>query len=338
MDINGTVMPVESWEVPDYIPQNEEGAPCRYTPEGLMPYNGYETGGYLVSMHGIEPFVLSKMTVVEGETDKEVIWEKLQSGGYLLYAADVDDGGHVIEDEVKHHAGDKVVLQYRGKPAREYEIISVIKRHSFSLTNRVGSTFSYYITAQEFKENLSEAYLMSYLLDAKKGQEEAMEEFLKTYTSQVEPVMSFESRKSYEGSFRDILGIIIIVGTGLCGMIGLIGILNFFNVTLTGIAARKREFAMMEAIGMTRRQLVGMLMAEGVCHVLLVAAVCLLFGSVFSFTALKALGESIWFIHYQFTLLPVLLAIPFLLVVGILVPGSLYALQKKRSIVEEIRE
>ena len=338
MDINGTVMPVESWEVPDYILKNEEGAPCRYTPEGLTPYNGYETGGYLVSMHGIEPFVLSKMTVVEGETDKEVIWEKLQSGGYLLYAADVDDGGHVIEDEVKHHAGDKVVLQYRGKPAREYEIISVIKRHSFSLTNRVGSTFSYYITAQEFKENLSEAYLMSYLLDAKKGQEEAMEEFLKTYTSQVEPVMSFESRKSYEGSFRDILGIIIIVGTGLCGMIGLIGILNFFNVTLTGIAARKREFAMMEAIGMTRRQLVGMLMAEGVCHVLLVAAVCLLFGSVFSFTALKALGESVWFIHYQFTLFPVLLAVPFLLVVGILVPGSLYALQKKRSIVEEIRE
>ena len=338
MDINGTVMPVESWEVPDYILKNEEGAPCRYTPEGLMPYNGYETGGYLVSMHGIEPFVLSKMTVVEGETDKEVIWEKLQSGGYLLYAADVDDGGHVIEDEVKHHAGDKVVLQYRGKPAREYEIISVIKRHSFSLTNRVGSTFSYYITAQEFKENLSEAYLMSYLLDAKKGQEEAMEEFLKNYTSQVEPVMSFESRKSYEGSFRDILGIIIIVGTGLCGMIGLIGILNFFNVTLTGIAARKREFAMMEAIGMTRRQLVGMLMAEGVCHVLLVAAVCLLFGSVFSFTALKALGESVWFIHYQFTLFPVLLAVPFLLVVGILVPGSLYVLQKKRSIVEEIRE
>lgn len=94
----------------------------------------------------------------------------------------------------------------------------------------------------------------------------------------------------------------------------------------------------MEAIGMTRRQLVGMLMAEGVYHVLLAAAASLILGSAFSLTALKALGESLWFIHYRFTLLPALLAVPLLLAVGILAPGSVFALQKRRSIVEEIRE
>lgn len=338
MSINDTHMPVESWTVPGYITQSEEGIPGKYTPEGFVPFSGYETGSYFVSMHGIEPFVLSKMTVTEGESDLSVIWEKLETGNYLLYGVDVDDDGHVLENEVKHHAGDKLLLQYRDGPVREYEIISVVKKHSFSLTNRMSSEFSYYISAEEFKKNLSDTYLMSYLFDVKEGQEEAMEEFLETYTTQTEPGMAYESRKQYEGTFNELVGMVMLVGTGLSGMIGLIGILNFINVIITGIATRKREFAMMEAIGMTRRQLAGMLMAEGVCYALLASATSLALGTLFSLTALKAVGGGIWFIHYRFNLIPALLACPVLFVLGLLVPGIVYAVQKKGSIVEEIRE
>ena len=44
------------------------------------------------------------------------------------------------------------------------------------------------------------------------------------------------------------------------------GILNFFNAILTGILSRKREFAMLQAVGMTGRQLKKMLMLEGVLY------------------------------------------------------------------------
>ncbi len=338
MNMNGARMPVESWEVPAYITQNEEGVPGRYTPEGFQPFAGYVAGSYCVDMHGIEPFVLSKMTVTEGETDPSVIWEKLESGNYLLYGVEVDDDGHVLEERVKHHAGDRVCLQYGDGALREYEIIAVVKRHGYSLSNRISSDFSYYLSAEEFKKNFSDVYLMSYLLDVKDGQEEVMEDFLKTYTTETEPDMSYESRKQYEGTFNELVGMVMLVGTGLCGMIGLIGILNFINVIITGIAGRKREFAMMEAIGMTRRQLVGMLMAEGVCYALLSAVASLLLGTLFSLTALKAVGDGLWFIQYKFTALPALLCCPALLVLGLSVPGIVYGLQKRSSIVEEIRE
>ena len=108
-----------------------------------------------------------------------------------------------------------------------------------------------------------------------------MEEFLKTYTSQVEPAMSFESRKAMRKAFRIFWGLIIIVGTGLCGMIGLIGILNFFNVTLTGIAARKREFAMLQSIGMTNDQLLKTLVCEGISYIAISGGISLLLGSLF---------------------------------------------------------
>ena len=39
-------------------------------------------------------------------------------------------------------------------------------------------------------------------------------------------------------------------------VIAVIGLLNFINSILTGMVTRQKEFAMMEAIGMTRKQLV----------------------------------------------------------------------------------
>ena len=340
MSSYGVGMPVESWEIPDNIEKDENGVPGNYEPafKEFIPFYGYEGGAYSIDLHGIEQFVLSKMTVTEGEKDKDVIWDKLNTGRYIIYAVDVDDDNSILKDRVKHHAGDKVTLKYNDKITKEYEIISVVKRHSYSLSNRIGSNFSYYVTADEFKEYLPEQLLMSFLFDTKKGQEGQMEEFLKNYTSKEEPLMSYESRKTYEKSFNELVGMITVTGTGLSGIIGLIGILNFINVIITSITTRKREFAIMEAIGMTKRQLKGMLKTEGMFYSALSIIFSLAAGTIFSLTAIKTIGGSIWFIDYKFTLVPVLITCPVLLAFGALMPGIVFKLRKKESITEQIRE
>ena len=65
------------------------------------------------------------------------------------------------------------------------------------------------------------------------------------------------------------------VGGSLAFVIGFIGLLNFINSILTGIISRQREFAMMQAIGMTRRQLTKLVIAEGLC----IADHCIFSGS-----------------------------------------------------------
>ena len=52
------------------------------------------------------------------------------------------------------------------------------------------------------------------------------------------------------------------VGYSLAAMIFLIGTLNIVNTALSSAAERKREFAMLEAVGMTDRQLMRMLLTE----------------------------------------------------------------------------
>ena len=65
---------------------------------------------------------------------------------------------------------------------------------------------------------------------------------------------------------EDYINMFYLVGGALAAVLALIGILNFINAIVTGMLARQQEFAMMEAVGMTERQLAHMLVWEGICY------------------------------------------------------------------------
>ena len=52
----------------------------------------------------------------------------------------------------------------------------------------------------------------------------------------------------------------------LCLIIGFVGVLNFFNTVMAGIIARKNEIAVLQAIGMTGKQVKEMLIIEGIIY------------------------------------------------------------------------
>ena len=60
----------------------------------------------------------------------------------------------------------------------------------------------------------------------------------------------------------------LMLGGALSFIVGLVGVLNFFNAILTGITVRKREFAVLQSIGMTGKQLKTMLVYEGLLYAL----------------------------------------------------------------------
>ena len=70
----------------------------------------------------------------------------------------------------------------------------------------------------------------------------------------------------------------ILIGGVLSFVIGMIGILNFINTILTSIISRQKEFAMMEAIGMTKRQLTRMLILEGLYYAAITIAAAFTLG------------------------------------------------------------
>ena len=81
-----------------------------------------------------------------------------------------------------------------------------------------------------------------------------------------------KSAKDYITSSRIVLG-------ALCAILILMGLVNYVNVTMTGLTMRRREFAVMESIGQTRRQLRKILLMEGLFYSLIVTAVTMTAGS-----------------------------------------------------------
>ena len=137
-----------------------------------------------------------------------------------------------------HHAGDKVTLSFPNGEEREVEILSVIKENYYGLSTRYSVIFPYYTTAEVFRKDLPEDYLMSYSFDVRDDREEAIQQFVKNYSEKTEPTMNYESKLKWSNEFESLKGMFTIIGCFLTFVVAVIGILNFINAILTSIVTR----------------------------------------------------------------------------------------------------
>ena len=177
------------------------------------------------------------------------------------------------------------------------------------------------------------------MFDMKNNQSaRAMESFLKNYTEQVEPLYSYESKFSYEKEFDSFRGMFLLLGGVLSGVIAVVGTLNFLNAILTGMIARRREFAVLQSVGMTRRQLKRLLVYEGLLYTFAAIVISLILVVASEPFMGKMIEKMFWFFRFQYTIGPVVLAALIFTVIGAGVPLVVYRVVGKQTIVERLRE
>ena len=180
---------------------------------------------------------------------------------------------------------------------------------------------------------------MLYLFDtADEADEAEAEQYLSALTADAFSPLMYESKATARAAFTQFRQMFLLVGGMLCAIIGLVGLLNFFNAMMTGILSRRREFAMLQAVGMTKKQLKRMLIDEGLFYAMASVAVAFVLSLAFGPLLGNMLGSMFWFFEYQFTILPVLATIPLFLLLGWLIPCMMYNDTAKCSIVEQLRD
>ena len=180
---------------------------------------------------------------------------------------------------------------------------------------------------------------MLYLFDTsdETGETEA-EQYLSDLSAGALSPLMYESKATVRAEFAQFQQMFLLIGGVLCAIIGLVGLLNFFNAMMTGILSRRREFAVLQAVGMTNGQLKTMLIYEGLFYAMASVAAAFVLSLVLGPLAGKMLGSMFWFFDYQFTILPVLLTIPMFLLLGWLIPTVLYGQAAKQSVIEQLRD
>ena len=94
---------------------------------------------------------------------------------------------------------------------------------------------------------------------------------------------------------------------------------------------------MMQAVGMTGRQLETMLTMEGLWYGILTLAVAATIGSVISYGLIYMLGRNMAFFEWRFHILPLAASVPVLGLLSAAIPVACYHAFCKKSIIERLR-
>lgn len=280
--------------------------------------------------YGISQLVMDSLEGVQGQLD----WEKFQTGKYVITTrfGDVEDGEKGVEFFLP---GETITIYNEQGESRQYEVMAVANM-PYACGMKIFGMFNcdYMLPEQEFLDFMGEQQPMRTLFNVEPEQEQQMQQWLTAYCQNVNPDLKCTSKESVKKEYDSFKNVVVIVGNLLCLVLACIGILNFINTMVTSVLSRKQEFAMMEAVGMTGKQLRQMLCMEGGCYAVLTAVVSLVLSSLLS-TMLIRSAELVFF-RYQFTVSPVLLCLPFLFLIVLLVPVLCYRNMSRISVVERM--
>ena len=149
--------------------------------------------------------------------------------------------------------------------------------------------------------------------------------------------LSVLSRLSAEAEFMQMKTTYGLAGTTVSLIIGTIGLLNLINVILTGVIARRMEFASMRSIGMTKKQLLKLIIYEGLMYAALAGIIGLAVSSILSVTLVKDLSADLWYMKYHFTLLPAAAASIFCIISAAVICAVTDRFWNQGSVVEQLR-
>lgn len=283
-------------------------------------------------VYGISEMVMDKLENPEGDLD----WEKFSTGNYVIttrFRTSDEEGVNFFKP------GEKVTVCNEAGERREYEVLAVAEMpYSCGIQHFGMFECNYILPEEEYLDLMGDQHPMRTIFNVEKEQEEKMEAWMADYCENVNADLTYTSKAKIVEEFDSYKNTYVMIGGLLALILAMIGILNFVNTMITSVLSRKQEFAMMEAVGMTGKQLKQMLCFEGGYYAVFTSICAILLSGILGATVVRNIGEGFFFFTWKFTVLPVLVCIPVLMVVVLLVPLICYRKMNQVSVVERMRK
>lgn len=297
-----------------------------------------DKGGMVnINLYGLDPgwYDLVDKDIIEGEFNRQMF----SSGKFAL----ITEASLLEEDSYRtyYHPGDTITF---GNSGKSYEVMAVLKYDAvYAATTKSFSILGYnaFLPASELQKEMPQgtdpANIVTATLHVDPAKMDLVEQAAKALTDSTNE-LSLKSREDYKKELGGFIRIFQTVGYGLSLVIALIGVLNYINTVLTGVVSRRNEFAMLESIGMTKKQLKRMLILEGLYTVLLTVLITSTLGVFLTYNLSKSITENMAFMVFQMSWLPFILTVPVLLTIAYSVTLKAYKTLCQASIVERLRE
>ncbi|MBE5965559.1 MAG: ABC transporter permease [Lachnospiraceae bacterium] len=275
----------------------------------------------------------------ENETDR--INSKLQSGT-CDYRQCMEQNGIIVMvasvfEEIygkEPIAGDKLTFEFYtagGMVQKEYTVLGVMDARL-----KEGS----FLMPEEALQNIMDRNINSqFSIATKPEKKDSVKAELRTIAAsnpffQLDILDDIIIEKSVEAqTYSFILYAIVLVVT-------FFGIINLVNTTVTNILSRRQELGVLQAIGLSNRQLNCMLQSEGMIYTLSTIIATLTAGTGLGWLLCKGISHfsEVSYINYHFPLVQAILFIAVFLMIQIAISYVSNNSLKKQSLTEQMRE
>lgn len=129
-----------------------------------------------------------------------------------------------------------------------------------------------------------------------------------------------------------------LMGNGAAVLLIVIGLINFINVILTGVVARKNEFAVMESIGTSKKQIQEILTLEGGIYALVTTVLIMTLGNAFLLLVADAVPHMADYAKFEYPFALVICLIFAIFIICLSVPAIVYRAVSKETVIERLHD
>lgn len=269
---------------------------------------------------------LSKEDYQKLETERGTIdYDSVNKNQEIVFASDywMDTYGYKLGDKVKltFYDGDREIPM------------------TFTLAGSTEANSMFVLTEEQLEAmDLTEDMTTDVWVSCEKDKLVSVQSALEQMTGESE----YYALTTYQDAYKlSNMSIAMTKGAAyaLLGIIGVIGFMNMANTLITSIITRRRELGILQAIGMTKKQLNRMLQMEGLVFTVGTLLVSLSLGNVLGYLAwLKCkAGHVIGISTYSVPVAELLVMAGILLVLQAVLSGYMSSYLQKEALIERIR-
>lgn len=291
-----------------------------------------ETGDYIGIASGIDGLVLS-VALEEGEYVEGVYHAECFATGDYVVAAGASATSFVSTPPV----GSRVEIG-----GHSFEIMASVSYNGGMIagadSREAAFNVSYYMPVQTFEELFPDSGIRNVLVNIDYNGQDVFESFLTEMTR--DSGIAVTMRSDHQWNFQNALFHNYLIPMFVGAVLLVIGILNFGNALVTGVLIRKREMAVYESLGMTHMQIRRLFVGEGLMYggiltVFLVPSVAVLTWIWGRWWA--AYSASAWCATWRYSLMPMWVSLPLLLISALAIPLCCLRVVMKESVTQRLQ-
>jgi len=260
-------------------------------------------------------------------------WEAFERGDIAIVSKMLTEGDNNMTGKTVHF-----YLPGSSEPEKEHTV-QIAAVDTDGLANPAvfsrGWTPSLIVSENYAKELLGELYVELINIEYWEAYSKATEKKVKKVLSAERKQISYDSKLELYSDMKVLESQAKVLGYSIGIIIALLVLLNYINMMAAGVLNRSKEFATLESIGMTGKQMRKVLKLEGAGYGILSVIGALPIGLLLSFVVFENTKQ--YFIPFAVPWRENLILFASVLMVCVIVPVIIYQRMYHSSIIEQLR-